>query len=82
MKLGNTKILTRGRKRFRRYEDSMRAFRLFTNMSIPNLDTVLEILHVWYFILKVVNSFYQKKKLKKYRFFFITGEQFFRNFIY
>ena len=58
MKLGNTKILTRGRKRFRRYEDSMRAFRLFTNMSIPNLDTVLEILHVWYFILKVVNSFY------------------------
>ena len=58
MKLGNTKILTGGRKRFRGYEDSMRDFRLFTNMSIPNLDTVLEILHVWYFILKVVNSFY------------------------
>ena len=46
------------------YEDSMRDFRLFTNMSIPNLDTVLEILHVWYFIFKSSHQFLSNKKIK------------------
>lgn len=71
MKLGNTKILTRGRKRFRGYEDSMRDFRLFTNMSIPNLDTVLEILHVWYFIFKSSHQFLLKKNSLKNIIFFL-----------